>query len=296
MEVRLPNRLDRVNMYKLINQTINSDFLPVADEFEFNFQTLSFIEPVGVTVLSNLTEWLMKRNVKLRWTGPSDQNIPYHDAICYLDDSAFFKRYLGKSLRKFATVRGTTIPLELVSYSDSYQWLEKTIFWLSRKLNITPQSLVNIKVCMEEVFNNINDHSQENIGCVFAQHYPNLKLVRIAISDFGVGIPYNINKVRPGIQDSEAILLATEQGFSTKSNPKNRGAGLDTLIYNVVNNLQGNVYIHSNHGILNCTYTSSGTTKQTQNHSGFYPGTLLEIVFRTDAIENITDSEEEFEW
>lgn len=295
MVVQLPSQLDKVGMYSLIRQTITTDFQPSGNEIIYDFSTLSFIEPVGVTVLSNLTEWLSKRNVSVKYRFPRDP--AQNSAIMFLDDSQFFKRYNGKTIKQLAFVRNTTIPLEPVSYKESYQWLERTAHWLSRALGVTPASLADIKVCIQEIFNNINDHSQEHIGCVFAQHFPNIREVKIAISDFGVGIPYNIRQIRPSLTDAQAIKLASEQGFSTKSTPRNRGAGLDTLIHNVVSNLQGDVYIHSNHGILNCTYGNEvGVSIRPVDNSGFYPGTLIEIVFKTDAIENIMDSEERFEW
>lgn len=297
MEVFLPARFERTTMYQLIEQVIDTNLQPKGSEIVFNFNSLGFIEPVGVTVLSNLIEWLFKREVKVFFRSPNRNFLNNKNcSISYLDDSLFFKRYVGVPKFQLASPRATTIPLETVSYHESHQWLSKTMFWLSNRLQITTQSLVNIKVCFEEIFNNIYDHSSEKIGCVFAQHYPYLNTVRIAISDFGVGIPVNVRQIHPWINDGEALRAATIQGFTTKSTPKNRGAGLDTLIYNVVNNNKGNVYIHSNYGILNCAYTGTGIALIPENVSGFYPGTLFDIVLRTDTIENIDNSEEEFEW
>ncbi|GEB35326.1 hypothetical protein [Brevibacillus parabrevis] len=119
--------------------------------------------------------------------------------------------------------------------------------------------------------------------------------VNIAISDFGIGIPSNVQSVIPGLTDSLAIQKATEQGFSTKSTPGNRGAGLDVLVKNVVKNNQGWVYIHSNHGIVKCKLGhNNDIAMEPSDISGFYPGTLFEIVLRTDTIEHV--EEEEFEW
>jgi len=293
--VDIPKILNRITMYDFINQVIDEDMQPRACELCINFSGLVFIEPAGVTILSNVTEWLFKRDVKVFYNYPKIPEL--NRAFCFLDDSQFFQRYVGKSARKFASVRDTTIPLELVAYSDSYQWLERTKSWFAKKLNVPARSLSTINVCFQEIFNNINDHSQENIGCVFAQHFPNKNEIQVAISDFGVGIPHNIQRVNPWLNDAEAIGKAIEVGFSTKSTPNNRGAGLDTLIHNVVINNHGSVYIHSNNGILNCNYNAvDGLSIQPVIAYGFYPGTLIQINFRTDQILNILDEEEEFEW
>lgn len=296
MELLLPENFNRNTMYDFISQTLNENLQPRSTEIVFDFSRLSFIEPVGVTVLSNLVCWLHKWGTKVFFRTRDVNYFNRWDTMWFLDDSNFFKRYTGKHLGVSPCVRPTTIPLEEVKYSDSHQWLEQTIKWLSRCLNLTPASLANIKVCFQEIFNNIADHSSENTGCVFIQHYPNKNEVRVAISDFGVGIPHNIKKVHPGYTDAQCLSRSIEHGFSTKSTPKNRGAGLDTLVYNVVNNNKGRVYIHSNHGILDCKTSPFGIFAVPENTPGFYPGTLFDIVFRTDTIENIEEDEEDFLW
>ena len=149
-----------------------------------------------------------------------------------------------------------------------------------------------------EIFNNIRDHSGENIGCLFAQHFPNRGIVNIAISDFGVGIPFNVRKMNPSMKDSEAIKLAAQEGFSTKTNPQNRGAGLDILIKNTISHQSDKISIFSNYGILHVYKSKDGEDiifKPVKNTLFFYPGTLLNIEVQTDLF--IGDEEEEdFQW
>ncbi|MFD2172445.1 ATP-binding protein [Tumebacillus lipolyticus] len=291
--VTFPYRLKRDTMYDLLNQVINADNYPRDYEIHFDFTRLGFIEPVGVTVLANLVEWLMKLGVQVVFK----HNI-FRDSNKYLDDSLFFEKYLLQKLHHTSTPRATTIPLQAVTYQSSYQWLDWFIQWLSQRLSMNMASLLNIRTCMEEIFNNIKDHSKENLGCVFAQHFPQKEsgIVSIAISDFGVGIPVTMAQRYYGLTDSQAISQATMLGVSSQTTPQNRGAGLGVLINNVVLNNRGNVYIHSNHGILNCKYNSGGVDRITQNTSGYYPGTLIEIEMRTDTIEYVHDDGEEFEW
>lgn len=295
MKVTLPYRLTRETMYQLLERVIDRDLFPKDKEIDFDFTSLSFIEPVGVTILSNLFEWLKKRDIRVIITYQSSISNDKWNPIKYLDDSMFFKRYTGRTLNDDARVRDTTIPLEIVTYANSYQWLDSSLMnWLSRTLNITKNSLTDIKMCLGEIFNNINDHAQENTGCIFAQHYPANNKVSIAISDFGVGIPNNIRKINPSLSDGEALGKAIEEGFTTKTNPRNLGVGLHTLVKNVVEHNKGSLFIHSNYGILNCI---SGDTNYTfSNEDSFYPGTLIEINLRTDTIFEIEEVEEEFEW
>lgn len=279
-------------MYELIKQIIDTDKHPLSSHITFDFSNLRFIDPSGITVLSNIVKWLEKRTVVVKVKFPSDKECQNSNSLIrYLDDSAFFEKCFGEKYFKTASSRNTTMPLQLVKYQESVQWLdEKLLIWLSSQLNRSCSHLIDIKICVQELFNNIIDHSEEDVGCIFAQHYPKLNIVRISISDFGVGIPYRVRNKVSCSSDAEAINKATERGFTTKSTLRNIGAGLDVLMHNIVNNNQGSVYIHSNYGMIEC---KPGVENKKEN-TGFYPGTLFEIEFKTD---NLKESvEEELEW
>lgn len=296
MDVYLPSKLNRSTMYSLMYEVIDKNQLPKSEHICFVFNDLSFIEPVGITVLGNVTSWLSMKGVKVQYRVPKPERIMYMEALNYLDDSQYFKRYLGKTIKKVASVRATTYPLQPVMINESYQWFQRVTSWLAKRIGVKESSLSDYKMCLQEVFNNINDHSKERVGSSFVQHYPSKEKVSIAISDFGVGIPYNIRKTHPELSDDRALLLAVKEGFSTKSTPQNRGAGLHTLIYNVVINNMGTVHIHSNYGILECSY-EDGKIKLTETLSKIiYPGTLIEINLRTDTIVDIVEDEEDFKW
>lgn len=301
MEVFLPNQFSRDTMYDLITQVIDRDMKPVDSIVVFNFNKLRFIRPAGVTVLSNLVEWLIKRGVDVKFALPDKTESLNRktNPIKYLDDSLFFNRYIGYKYLSDSSPRETTLPLQLVAYGESYNWLKKIFSpWLLSNLSVNKEdALVNVEICIQEIFNNIKDHAQEDIGCIFIQNYPKEDEIIISISDFGVGIPYWVKATTSEeITDSQAIEKAIENGFSTKSTVRNAGAGLDILICNVVLNNEGSVYIHSNYGILICRKGTSGLCKERQDTSVFYPGTLFEIRLRTDILENSIGAEEEFKW
>ncbi|WLR54275.1 ATP-binding protein [Mesobacillus subterraneus] len=297
MDVALPKQFTRHTMYSLLGAVIDNDLGPKDSRINFDFCKLQFIEPAGITILSNLFEWLVRRGVHVTIECPDGNETGNGHVIQFLDDSRFFLRYIGHTITSSPSVRQTTIPLQLIPYSNSYQWLRTDFaFWLSNQLGVTVQSLDNIIMCFGEIFNNINDHAQENTGCIFAQHFPNLKEIKIAISDFGVGIPNNIRQIEQSLQDHFAIARATEEGITSRTSPRNLGAGLHTLIENVVKDIGGAVHIHSNYGILSCALGNNEVYKTPVLMNKFYPGTFIEVVLRTDHIENITDYEEEFEW
>lgn len=99
----------------------------------------------------------------------------------------------------------------------------------------------------------------------------------------------------PDISDEDAIMKATEEGFTTKSTHVNAGAGLDILLNNVVINNRGWLQIYSNSGSLFCELSENGIIK-TPKKTGYYPGTLIYANLRTDTIESVEDNSEDFEW
>ncbi len=292
--IHIPPNMNDETMYPLISSIIGSDGRPIVSDLTLDFGSLEFIEPVGVTILSNVIEWLKKGGIATRVQLGQG---PIKRAIRYLDDSRFFERYHGSKLFSGAHVRSTTIPLMLVEYERSQEWIASNFGnWLMNRLKMNAASIANITMSIAEIFTNIKDHSQERIGCIFVQHFPRGNEIKIAISDFGVGIPHKVRKhEQKQMTDSMAILMATKEGYSTWSTPHNRGAGLDFLISNIVLNNRGELNIHSGEGLVNFKNQAGKISPSPKKRSGFYPGTLVHLMLRTDTIQQEQD-EEAFTW
>jgi hypothetical protein len=120
--------------------------------------------------------------------------------------------------------------------------------------------------------------------------------VDIGISDFGVGIPTVIRTKYPNYPDGRAILLATDEGITTKSSPRNSGAGLSVLIDYVVGYNGGKIEIRSGSGFVHCYQMNERIIKRSHQAPGYYPGTIFNITLRTDRIKFIEDERENLEW
>lgn len=172
--------------------------------------------------------------------------------------------------------------------------------WIGQEVGLSNESLSALRSSIEEIFHNIRDHSGVGIGCVFAQHYPNKKEIQIAISDFGQGIPTLVRTKLPNIiSDTDALRKACEEGFTTQSNVRNRGAGLANLMRYITLRNNGTVLISSGKAQISAVQKNINRSKITAKTSdGFYPGTLVRAILRTDTLEQVTkDTElEVFEW
>ncbi len=118
---------------------------------------------------------------------------------------------------------------------------------------------------------------------------------KISISDFGVGIPFNVNNKINGLSDHQAIDKACEAGFTTQTTLRNRGAGLDVLIKNVVAKNNGVVIIQSRKGLVSCVKLNGVLKRSAKPAAGFYPGTLIQITLDTSKFVS-DEHEEDFEW
>ncbi len=294
--VVLPYRLTKETMQLLISQVVDDAGDSKWSRIRFDFSVLEFIDPTGVVVLCNLVDYLRRvgANVKVRI------KRPYSQCVEYLDDLGFFKHYGGESLRLNAHLRTTTVPIERLESQQIFAYLENRLMpWIADRVGLTQESIITVKTCFEEIFHNIDDHSEVKIGSAFAQFFPKRDHIHVAISDYGIGIPAVVRRKLAGISDSEALQKACEEGFSTKTNVRNRGAGLPTLIKYVTLRNQGNVLLASGKGELAATSQSGSTRIRARSvRDGVYPGTLVKVILRTDTFEAMAEDvePEEFHW
>ena len=169
--------------------------------------------------------------------------------------------------------------------------------WLARVLGQDERALTSLKAGLGEVFNNIKDHSTINVGCSASHFDAAADEITICVADFGIGIPGRVREKIRLATDQAAISMACQQGFSTKTTPRNRGAGLHVLIQNVVARNHGAVIICSGEGIYSAVYDPDKPFKGTGRPApGRYPGTM--IYMRLPRSEFVPDDidEQEFQW
>ncbi|NCC84362.1 MAG: hypothetical protein EOM03_09590 [Clostridia bacterium] len=286
--IEIPGQFSPPQMFQFFREILDAETLePLYEEIILDFRNLSFIKPTGVAALSNASELLIKRGCSLRFRFSDEMQYRKTCPISYLDDSGFFNKYLGRKLFPYSSCRETTLPLKNLGIAEWYEWVERILSpWIDRRINSDiNEQFPELKACFWEIRNNVLDHSGEEIASIFLQHYPrdDNGRIEIGISDFGVGIPYNVAKKCECDTHAKAIYTAIQDGFSTKSNPGNRGAGLGILIDNVTKNNGGSVNIYSYKGQLSCI-GRDGHTRYQGHDIDFYPGTLIKIVINTDTI------------
>jgi hypothetical protein len=217
--------------------------------------------------------------------------------IRFLDDSLFFEQHLRTKLNCTASPRPTTRPLVHARHEQSQSEIRcNFVPWLQNRLGVSKATLYDIQVNLLELFNNIQDHSSLEIGCLFAQHYPNLKSVSVALADFGVGIPNAVRRVHPELDDNQAIVRAVQRGFTSGIKPRNMGEGLSLLLETAVLRNGGSVSIYSLYGAVTFSGIQGVIHPAPLLQCGFCPGTTIDIRLRTDTLKSLEDEHEVLEW
>lgn len=294
--VALPARLNMDDLFRFAAEVVDESANCRWTHITFDFEALQFIEPVGIVVLCNLIEYLRRMGAKVTFRHHKEDR----GCMRYLDDCQFFHRYLKKNMFEGAKERPGTVPLQLIAHDEAYSYLAHRLTpWVAEIVNLPVQQLDSMRACLEEIFHNVNDHSGVKIGCAFAQHYDKDGEIQIAVSDFGEGIPQRVRTKLPNLDDPGALKQAAVEGFTTKSNVQNRGAGLPNLI-RFVTRAGGNVLIASGGGQLVASPSprSRGHTIRARRSTHMYPGTLVRVILRPQPLRNLASDtdEEDFTW
>jgi anti-sigma regulatory factor (Ser/Thr protein kinase)/anti-anti-sigma regulatory factor len=297
LTVTLPVILNADTMFTFVEGVIDEHQEAMAERITLDFANLDFIEPVGVVILSNLIEYLRRQGARIQFQGNTKPTV----AIKFLADSQFFDRYDANNPFPDARVRPTTIPLNQIRKERSQQFLNNELMpWIEKAVGLSERSLSGVKTSIEEILHNVSDHSGVDYGCTFAQHFPQKARIQVAVSDFGIGIPDLVRTKVPEASDTHALRLACQEGFTTKSNVQNRGAGLPNLMRYVTQRNGGNVLLVSGQGALTASPSfRTGATHMTPKRArGRYPGTLVRVILRTDTLERAAEDAElePFEW
>lgn len=265
-------------------------------EIYFDVALLEFIEPLAMTVLFDQTTHLKKSNIKVfisNYTNGSDLS----KAVCYMDDSEFFLQISGRSLRPDSCCRQSTLPIRSLEPNETLMWLENvSMNWLANRLGTHRDSLAEIKICIEELFNNTKDHSGVRVSTAFIQHFPNKGEIKICISDLGIGLVTKIQRAHPDFTPLDCIIHAIREGFTTRSSYRNAGMGLFTLACMVCNN--GGKFILRTGCISAIVYRGAEglPSVNIQTDCPHIDGTAFEITLYQDNLDLLQSTSEDFSW
>lgn len=159
------------------------------------------------------------------------------------------------------------------------------------------KDLIPLASNMDEVFNNIFDHSKSPVtGYIITQFYPKNNKLSFSVCDFGIGIPTSISESdiekETDFEDWKAILKSLEKGFSINSTPRNRGFGLNNIL-EFTESSNGKLLIISNNGIVE---KKAGDMYHAGISDFNFKGTLIKVEVDLSTFEEKDETDQIFDF
>ncbi len=150
---------------------------------------------------------------------------------------------------------------------------------LKTQLNLSNNVLSGIYYLIDELTNNIAEHSLSPKGILFAQFYPSKNFMDLCIADVGKGLyqSYHDSKKHFPASDLEALNLAIS-GKSTKNRAESRGFGISTSYRMLVNGLKGKFLMHSGSAFYAQTADTKIITSTPSTYQGCYIALRIPIL------------------
>lgn len=217
--------------------------------FEASFQNNNIIK---LKSISNSIRKILLKNGFLPFYGIADEEVDiFHSTIKY------------KSFKE--------------SSNDEFQLYLLKTFLPKIRLNMSEEFKKEIRLNLEEIFQNARIHGQCKRIHVCGQYYHKQSCVKFTISNLGITIPENVNKViKSSIENWEAIDWATKDGNSTKFDSSG-GIGLYQLCEFIKEN-HGKIQILSNYGYWEQSDNNFNFSKLDNN----FRGTIVNIEVKID--------------
>jgi hypothetical protein len=246
--IKLVTANSKYHWNRFINENL---FNRATTELVVDFNKCDFIEPFHIVLLACLIEDYHRNQIPIIFEKGS--NLPLNEYLSYIKFWDYWQpNFERTSFNQNGNITNLCLwqlsPTKLSSYVVYAQEYFENNF--SNERSFEP-----LNVSLAELFNNIIDHSQSLVsGYTTNQYYPKSNKLKIAVCDLGIGIPNKINNYlvsqgKPTISSIIALSKSFEKGYSTKSSPKNRGFGLDTLM-TIAKNSNGSLKVISNDAML----------------------------------------------
>lgn len=154
---------------------------------------------------------------------------------------------LKDEVKPAALAGSTTEPVipwrqfKVAAFTDA----DPVIQLIRRHTEITDEAEEYLRICVNEVIQNTEDHADSPVGAILSARYLTThREVRVAIVDRGEGVATTLGRRYGSMSADRALALVTSGNYSAQSRPNNMGLGLSNLA-NIVHHLQGSMFIIS---------------------------------------------------
>lgn len=256
-----------------------------------DFQSNKFLETDDLVILASVIEYFHLYGSKISFINDGGKLISYLKTIRFVN---FWESDYDRN--NFLTpYRSSTVTLWKINPENTFSYKERLQDFIKRRFRNSKIDLTPLGSNLEEVFNNIFDHSESKVnGFILGQYFPNKKRFSFSVCDLGVGIPFRVNKYNLAnnlqlLSDEDSVYNALKIGFTTKSTPRNRGFGLNNLL-ELTESSNGELRVVSNKG---CVIKTAGVDYFLHNFTdSFLHGTLIRVDIDVNTFDEIDLTDE----
>jgi len=128
--------------------------------------------------------------------------------------------------------------------------INEVVLLAKREMELSRTAQDDLTLVLSELTQNVIDHSESSVGgFLSARAYKNVRDVRFAVADFGVGIRRTLARRFDIATDRDAIRRAVQEEITSRSSVRNLGLGLAHL-HEIVKITRGRMVMYSGHGYL----------------------------------------------
>lgn len=240
---------DPINQILRILPNLNNEW----DEIVVDFSESNFLVPHYLGPLSCILKSEKRKGVKIKVLNETSylRTVHFTDGINDLSNSLdfiTFDKYRIKSFIPIIHFPTSTIKSDAI-FRENLLAAVNDLLKIQLKLPINV--LQAIYYMIDELTQNIVDHSEISFGTIFAQFYPGKKYLDLNICDSGNGLYksyINSGKHNP-ISNKEAINFGV-YGKSTKNITESRGFGLNTSRNMLTKGMGGQFFLMTGNGFF----------------------------------------------
>ncbi len=239
-------------VFEYIEQTNLSD----SKEYIFDFNSCRFSSPFLIGGLTSIANENLEKGGANTWLyNENDEYLEsYLNAIKFprgidfqnvkpnqLDE--LFKPYYDKTYIPIVCFP-TGLTQAEITMRENVLTAVNTL--LKNQLNLKGQILTGIYYMIDEMTQNIVDHSDSEKGIIFAQFYPSKNYMDLCIADYGKGLYKTYQESgKHNPKNTEEAMNFAVFGKSTKNIPESRGFGISTSREMLVKGLKGKFFLMS---------------------------------------------------
>lgn len=287
--LKVPSTQKADDWFRFVNDSLKNTY--DVELLTVDFNNVRFMETDDFVILACLIESFYINNCQIKFIGGAEG---FNHHLFNIRFKEYWKKGFDRSKFTLSHNR-TTLCLWKISEDMIYSYSMYAREYFERFTN--NKDLIPLSSNMDEVFNNVFDHSKSPVtGYIITQYYPKNNKISFSVCDFGIGIPTSIENYEldknEQFEDWKAILKSLEKGFSIKSTPRNRGFGLNNIL-ELTESSNGKLFIISNNGIVE---KSAGEVYRAGDVGFDFSGTLIKVEVDLNTFGEKDESDEIFDF